>query len=261
MLFDDKLLFVHVPKTAGVSITKFLIDNTPGKITLVEEGYRPHPSIPLPVRVRVKLSVRKLLRAGGISMPASVTIVEGNPHWRLFQVQEFLAKLGRRLEDFCAVLAVVRNPYDLEVSRYHFLRKGWHGVRGLARGAEQRIAMEGDFEKFALKAPYHGQLPARIEEWYEIKGRRPENLRIVRFERLEEDLRRVVGEFHPVTAKVPRLNVTEHEPYASYLSPRSEEAIYKKFRWLFDQKFYAREALQPPREATHESIPGASTRA
>jgi hypothetical protein len=243
VLFDDKLLFIHVPKTAGVSITKFLIDNLPGKITLVEEQYRPHPSIPLPVQVRVKLSVKRLLKVWGMLMPASVTIVEGNRHGRLFQAQECLAKLGRRLDDFCAILAVVRNPYDLEVSRYHFLRKGWHGVSGLARGAEQKIAMEGDFEKFALKAPYHGRLPARIEEWYEIDGRMPENLRIVRFEHLEEDLRRVVGEFYPITAKLPRLNASEHESYESYLTPRSEEAIYNKFRWLFDRQFYARETI------------------
>lgn len=250
VLFDDKLLFVHVPKTAGVSITKFLIDNSPGKITLVEEQYRPHPSIPLPARVRVKLRVKKLLQAGGIWLPRSVTIVDGNPHARLSQAQECVVKFGRRLDDFCAILAVIRNPYDLEVSRYHYLRMGWHGVRGLARGVEQKIAMEGDFEKFALNAPYHGRLPARIEEWYEIEGRMPENLRILRFERLEEDLRRVLGEFYPVKAKLPRLNATKHEPYASYLSPRSEEAIYNKYRWLFDRQFYGREAIGSPAKRT-----------
>jgi len=242
VLFDDKLLFVHVPKTAGMSIRKFLIDNIPGKVTLVEEQDRLHPS--MPVAVRVKLSVRKLLKAGGLLMPPSVTVIEGNPHCRLFQAREWLGKRGRRLEDFCAILAVVRNPYDLEVSRYHFLRKGWHGVQGLARGAEQRIALEGDFEKFALNAPYHGRLPARIEDWYEIGGDMPNNLRIVRFEHLEEDLRRVVGEFYPITAKVPRLNATDHEPYASYLSLRSEEAIYRKYRWLFDRQFYPRQKIE-----------------
>lgn len=250
VLFDDKLLFVHVPKTAGVSITKFLIDSCPGKITLFEERYRPHPSIPLPARVRVKLAVKKLMQAGGIGMPGSVTIVEGNPHARLFQAQECIAKLGRKLDDFCAIVAVVRNPYDLEVSRYHYLRMGWHGVRGLARGAEQKIAMEGDFEKFALNAPYHGRLAARIEEWYEIEGRMPANMRIVRFERLEEDLRQVVGEFYPIKAKLRRLNATRHEPYASYLSLRSEEAIYNKYRWLFDRQFYARETIGSFRERT-----------
>lgn len=242
MLFDDKLLFVHVPKTAGVSIRKFLIDNVPGKITLVEEEYRAQPS--MPVGVRVKLRVKNLLQARGLLRPSWVTVVEGNPHWRLVQAQNHLAKLGRRLDDFCAILAVIRNPYDLEVSRYHYLRKGWHGVRGLARGSEQKIALQGDFEAFALKAPYQGRLPARIEDWYEIRGNMPENLHIVRFERLDEDLRGAVGKFYPIRAKLPRLNVTKHEAYASYLSPRSEEAIYKKYRWLFDRQFYPREEIR-----------------
>jgi hypothetical protein len=30
MLFDEHILLVHVPKTAGDSVTKFLIDNLPG---------------------------------------------------------------------------------------------------------------------------------------------------------------------------------------------------------------------------------------
>jgi hypothetical protein len=243
VLFDERLLFVHVPKTGGVSITKFLIDNLPGKMFLVEEKDQPDASIRLPARVRAKLGVKSLLKRWGLWLPRSVTIIEGSPHARLLQAEACLTKLGRRLGDFRAILAVVRNPYDLEVSRYHFLRKGWHGVNDVARGPEQKFALDGSFEQFALKAPFHGRLPARIEAWYEIDGRMPENLRIVRFENLEEEFRRAVGEFCPTAASLPRLNASDHEPYASYLTPVSEEAIYKKYRWLFDRNFYAREQI------------------
>ena len=68
----------------------------------------------------------------------------------------------------------MRNPYDMEVSRYHYLRRGYHGVEGAAEAREQEIALAGDFERFALEAPYHGQLPANIERWYQIGDRMPQ---------------------------------------------------------------------------------------
>jgi hypothetical protein len=241
MLFNDKLLFVHVPKTAGDSVTKYLIDNLPGRKTLVEGSDKSHPSVRLPPAVIAKLRVKALLKRWGLWMPASVSIMEGERHARLHEARDMFAKLGCSLDEFRAIIVCVRNPYDLEVSRYHFLRLGYHGVRGVARSREQKIAIEESFEEFARSAPYHGHLPARIEKWYELDGRMSGNLRIIRFENLEADLHRAVGEFCPTAAGLPRLNVTVHEPYSSYLSPAAEEAIYNKYRWLFDRKFYERE--------------------
>ena len=155
--------------------------------------------------------------------------------------RRILGPLGHTLTDFHTIIAVVRNPYDLEVSRYHFLRLGFHGVKGLAQNVEQEIAMAGDFERFAAEAPYHGRSPAGIESWYELDGKMPENLRIIRFEALEADLRHVVGRLYPVSARLRRLNATAHAPYRCFLTRRSEEAIYRKYRWLFDRQFYHRE--------------------
>ncbi|HEX4079780.1 MAG TPA: sulfotransferase domain-containing protein [Rhizomicrobium sp.] len=241
MLFNDRLLFVHVPKTAGDSVTKFLIDNLPGRKTLVEGSNKPDPSVRLPPVVIAKLHTKAFLKRWGLWLPASVATMEGERHARLHEIREIFAKLGRSLDDLRAIIVCVRNPYDLEVSRYHFLRLGYHGVRGVARGREQKIAIEGSFEEFARTAPYHGRLPARIEAWYELGGRMPANLRIIRFENLETDLHRAVGEFCPTRTGLPRLNATVHEPYSSYLSPAAEEAIYNKYRWLFDRQFYERE--------------------
>lgn len=243
MLFDDKILFIHVPKTAGVSVTKFLIDNLPGPVTLAEGPDHADPAAALPVQVRAKLGVKRLLRRMRVGVPAKVRLIDGKRHERLNGARTKLAAIGRRLEDFRAILAVIRNPYDLEVSRYHYLRRGYHGVKGAAEALEQKIALEGDFEQFAINAPYHGQLPANIERWYEIARRMPPNLRILRFENLETDLNRAVAEIYPVTVPLPRLNATQHDPYASYLTPKAEAAIYIKYLWLFERQFYAREKL------------------
>lgn len=241
MLFNDALLFVHVPKTAGESIARFLVDNLPGRKTLVDEFEGPYSPILLPASVRAKLRIKSLLRRWRIGVPPAVTLLEGKRHARLSEARDILAQLRRRLEDFRAIVAVVRNPYDLEVSRYHYLRLGYHGVPGVARSREQKIAIERDFEQFALKAPYHGRLPAGIEDWYQVDGRVPCNLRIVRFENLKTDLHRAIGEFCPVDGDLPKLNATKHEPYPTHLSPAAEEAIYRKYRWLFDRRFYTRE--------------------
>ncbi|MGH6887689.1 MAG: sulfotransferase domain-containing protein [Rhizomicrobium sp.] len=241
MLIHDAVVFVHVPKTAGESIVRYLIDHLPGQKTLVDEPDWPPASPGLPAVVRAKLRLKAMLKNSGLWLPRSLTIVAGKRHARLFEIRDMFAAQGRCLGDCPAILAVVRNPYDLEVSRYHYLRRGYHGVSGRARSREQRIAMEHNFELFALQAPFQGRLPARIEEWYQLDGCMPANLRIVRFEHLEADLHRAIGKFCPVTGRLPRLNVVHHEPYASYVSPRTEEAIYNKYRWLFDRQFYRRE--------------------
>jgi hypothetical protein len=66
-------------------------------------------------------------------------------------------------------------------------------------------------------------------------------MQIVRFEAIEEDLRRVVGALYPLSAGLRRLNATVHAPYGSFLTSRSEEGIYRKYSWLFDRQFYRRE--------------------
>ena len=254
MLFGENLLFVHVPKTAGTAITQFLIDNLRGPVTLTQPSKLAEASVRLPALVRAKLKLQGIMLRLGVLYPRHVTVVEGKRHERLGEARATLARLGRRLEDFRTILAVVRNPYDLEVSRYHFHRLGYHGVRGLAHGRDQKLAMEQDFEQFAIRTRYAGRNPAHIEDWYEIDGRRPENLRIMRFENLENDLQDALRDLGPVVVRLPRVNATEHGPYTSYLTARAEDAIFRKYRWLFDRGFYARESIGTGRSgASHDA--------
>jgi hypothetical protein len=76
----------------------------------------------------------------------------------------------------------------------------------------------------------------------------PQNLHIVRFETLEEDLGRILGRLYPIQSGLPKLNASTHAPYRSYMNAEAESGIYRKFRWLFDREFYKREqfpALAP----------------
>lgn len=135
----------------------------------------------------------------------------------------------------------MRNPYDLEVSRYHFFRRGHLGVKGFAHERAEELALAGDFAEFARHAPYHGRLPGQIEDWFEIDGRMPSNMRIIRFENLEQELAALISPAAPVVSPLPRLNSSAHDPYTSYFTREIEEAVYRKFRWPFDRGYYARE--------------------
>jgi hypothetical protein len=213
MLFDDRFLFLHTPKTGGMSVTRFLIDNAPGRFTL---SVPPH-----------------------VKPPAGATVIAGTRHERLRQAASRLAALGRKLDDFDAVVAIMRNPYDIEVSHYFYKQLGHPWDRGRA----QDLALARDFLAFAREAPFYGNLPARIEDWYELDGKMPENLRIIRFENLREELYDFVRGLCPISQELRNLNRTRHAPYLSFLNPESEEAIYCKYRWLFDRGFYGRERV------------------
>jgi hypothetical protein len=245
MLFNDDLLFLHAPKTAGTSVTSFFIANLP-RVTLTEPSDGPGRATGMTRGARLKLALRRLRRHAGMLVRPQVTVIKGSRHETLAEAAAILQKQGRSLESFRAIVAIVRNPYDLEVSRYHFFRRGYHGIPGAAHELAEVLAQAGDFAEFALKAPYHGRLPSRIEDWYEIDGHMPANLHTLRFENLEADLYALVAQFHPIRTKLPRLNATEHASYTSYLTPATEEAIYRKYRWLFDKGLYARAYSSKP---------------
>jgi len=210
-------------------------------LTLLAPSPVPDRSIPVPRIVRAKTTLKKLIQ--NLPGAARVKYMPGIRHERLTQAAQALSPFSRKLEDFDCIISVMRNPYDLEVSRYHFLRLGYHGVRGLSAGRAQDIAFKGDFVQFADSAPFFGRLPARIEDWYVLNGKMPENLCILRFETLADDLLRVVGRLYRIKRGLPRLNATEHQNYRRYLTAETETAIYRKFRWLFDSGFYKRQTV------------------
>ena len=212
MVFNDKVLFIHVPKTGGIAVTRFLIDNTRGDVTIsVPPG---HPS------------------AG-----PKVKEIAGTRHERLHEAAALLATLGRKLEDFETIVSIVRNPYDLEVSYFHQKQKAKPWERGRAKD----FATAGDFLEFVRHAPFNSRLPVHIEDWYEIDGAAPGNLRVLRFENIEQELYAAVSPTIPITRKLQKLNVSDRPSYGEFLNPAVEEAIYRKYQWVFDRGFYPRE--------------------
>ena len=237
MIFIKDLLFIHVPKTGGMSTSSFLLDVLQGPV------YYSHP-----------------FRDEVITNPGVVELT-GRRHESLEEARDIVASYGLDVSRFRLILATIRNPYDLEVSRYAYLRAGhpWE------RGGDLPLALSSSFETFAVKSRHRGghwwtdaeyaagaltavgngrrrgRYRNDLEGFYTLDGCFPKNLRIIRFEHLVEDLAAALGTIGvEVDGRFPWNNRSSHDHYLSYYTRRAEEAVYRRYRWAFDQGFYPR---------------------
>jgi len=210
MIFNDDLLFIHVPKTGGMSITHLLLDVLPQPV---------YYTLPDPEQDRQLAGVVKL---------------EGKRHESLSEAAEVLTRFGRQLSDFKMIVAVLRNPYDLEVSRYAYLQKGY----AWDAGHNQDLALHEDFETFAKQSVDHARTP--LETFFLCEGTKPPNLRILRQENLEDDLAEALLELGVSAAALTRRNASHHDDYRRYYTEAAEAAVYDRYRWVFESGFYPR---------------------
>jgi hypothetical protein len=221
MLFNRDILFLHVPKTGGMAVTKYLLDVLERPVYYTQPDHDP-----------------ELEASGVIQIP-------GIRHENLVDAQALVKDHGFELDQFAAILAVMRNPYDLEVSRFAYLQNN----HAWDRGHNQDLAMAGDFEAFAKDSSDHGGSVRSIQTYFQFDGVTPKNLRILRTERLEKDLKSALLQVG-IASDEPLLldNQSQHEAPEKYYSLHSEEAVYQRYKWLFEQGYYprmAREHLPP----------------
>jgi hypothetical protein len=218
MIFSRDVLFIHIPKTGGMSVSDYLLTVLPGPV------YYTHPGVQAP---RVE---------------GRITELPGSRHETLEEAVTVVRQFGFDVRHFPVVLAVVRNPYDVEVSRYSYLRKDhpWDA------GYNQQLALMSDFETFAVKSHHHAGPKRSVERYITLDGRVPANVRIARAETLEENIRAVLSDIgidvHP---DFPWSNRSDHDAAWSYYNAAAEEAVYEKYRWLFDEGFYPRMQALP----------------
>ena len=218
MLANDRFLFLHFPKTAGKSMAKYFIE-----------------AWDKPVFGRVSSGQIDELRHGATE---GVTLEVGRGHEDMRMAEELLNAQGKSTRDLSAVFVGIRNPYDMAVSTYFYLRET-HRLH--ADKSRYQMAMDLDFETFwCSDGP---SLTSPPERWLTLDGEVLPNLRLVRFESIEDDLARFAHEFGFNAARLPHLNSTEHEHYSAYLTPKAEEAIFARFRHFFDAGYYPRERV------------------
>lgn len=228
MLTNSDFLFIHYPKAAGKSLAKYMIEAWKGPIH----------GIVSPAQMR---ELEDVLRP-------DVTLEIGRGHENMRRARILLAERGERIEDKRGIFVCMRNPYDLAVSTYFFMRQTFEHNR--TRPRFQR-AMAQSFEEFWAT----GDLTAPPERWFTLRGKVLPNQRYIRFEHMREDLAALAGEFGFGEACLPHLNASRRGHYADYMTDRAEKAIYAHFRYLFDAGHYRRERFgsapaieEPPME-------------
>jgi SAM-dependent methyltransferase len=221
MIFSKDILFLHVPKTGGMSVTSYLLDLLPPPVYYVR-----------PPDLREDFARRN-----------GVVPIVGPRHGSLADAADLAREQGLALSDFKLLIAVLRNPYSLDVSLYHYLRTGhpWD------EGPNQRLALTRDFATFAASSSFSGDIASPLqshrplESYFYWEGEFPANLTIARFESLEADVKDALSSAGIATdLKFPWKNKSRHEDFSAYYTKEAEEAVYRKYKWVFDAGFYER---------------------
>jgi hypothetical protein len=217
MVFNHEVLFLHLGKTGGTSVS-WLLCNTlqPPVFNVVQKG------------------VLKAIESQGYEF-----LLEGDRHTNLNDAKTLVEKYGMNITDFKLILVLVRNPVDLEFSLYRHSRKQEVIKRGntsVDNKLKKRIAdARGSFEDFALtdNAHYKG----RLRDFFTTENKIPEILKIVRMEEMHEVLPDLLRPFQKHYEPLPHRNKSD-EIISNRLSQKALLNIYRKYRWIYDQGFY-----------------------
>ena len=208
MIYTDELLFVHVPKTAGMTLTHIFVNNLKGNVfATIPKGHE----------------------SGG----TKVIVIDGPRHGTLNKAKVYFDGLGRELDLFKIIIAVIRNPYDMEFSRFHYLRK----QNSFDKGASQDLAVKGDFEEFVRESKWWFK---DISEYYTVDGEIPGNMKILRFESLDSDFALHCRPYLDRDVGLPVINKSDRSNHKIILTEKIEGMIYNKYKWIFDSGFYER---------------------
>ena len=217
MIWNESILFIHAPKTAGMSMTTMLRDYLKGAISLTG----PYEAS---------------------SVQGEIEYIPGKRHETLHDAATFFGGRHIRLEHFEQIFVVMRSPYELELSRFAYLQKNLSWDRGKA----QEIALEGDFRQYLATAPFFGMNPPRLDLYYHIDGRIPDNLVILRYEKLAVEIERHIASYLESGYQVPHENKSKHAPVGQVYDAELEALCYQRHKWFFDNGFYTRVTYPTP---------------
>lgn len=190
-------IFTHIMKTAGASLAKSLKENE-GDQGLLLTG-RPNREINHICRFPPETSMEHLT-------PLQIRKVIG---WQAFQS--------------AFRFTIVRNPWDRVVSTYFWLRQGDHQ----ADPRMKEFCEKHSFEEFACANTFLWP-PPQHPHVFNPQGQCFHH-KVCRFENLEEDLKEVFKVIGQEYRPLPHRHKTDHKPYVEYYSPKSIEAVRKKY--------------------------------
>lgn len=161
-------------------------------------------------------------------------------------------KLPAKVFNSYRKFAVVRNPYDRAVSRYHHLcqRKDHHLYERISR-----LSFKGFLHYMAERR--HIKNPTQLSYLADAQGN-PLVDKILRFETLSEDFAALCGDLGVQDwVELPRKNVSNHKPYWEYYTDdETRQLAQDLFAADFEAFGYSTELMPPGQSglaATHPS--------
>lgn len=214
MIWNEEILFIHTPKTGGMSITDLFLNHLKGNVHITGP-YESHKA-------------------------DNVTYHTGKRHETLVDAESFFMYRNKSIFDFKNIFLFIRNPYDLELSRYTYLRKNFKQDNGPA----QKIALESSYKEYLRKAPFFGMNPPRLEQYFLFNNLIPKSLIILRYEYFEDEIRQKLSPYLDTSFEVPHINTSKKTGYAQLYDKETEKLCYQRNRFFFDKGFYRREEFR-----------------
>lgn len=214
MLWTDEYCFLHYPKTAGKSLTKYFLTVWPRPIWgLVSRG--------------------QLSEVADLDL-SDVNLEVGRGHENITQAARKLEEQELDILGLSAIFVTIRNPYDLMVSTYFYMREHFSGENLKRRNFQ--IANACDFKTFCSEVGV-----ASPKNWVTLNGEVPKNLEVIRFEKLEDEILRIGEKYNFSEGELPFLNPSSRGNYRDYYDRETGDLVYGKLKYLFDLGCYERE--------------------
>ena len=196
MLISEKhrFIFIHIYKNAGSSITEAL-----------------KPLIAKEWRWKINLILHKL----------KVSALDLQPFPTHVNTQEVIDQLGKDIFDSYFSFAIVRNPWDWQVSLFKYMQKEeGHHQHELANKfqcfdqyIEWRCAEDVRFQKDFIYSS-EGELLVDF---------------VGRFENLEQDFTEICQRIGIPSIQLPRINVSNTKPYRDFYNDKTREMVRATF--------------------------------
>jgi ubiquinone/menaquinone biosynthesis C-methylase UbiE len=222
---SHRFIFIHIGKTGGMSMREVLMP-----LTAEPEKFR----------------MRRPPRLNG---------ERPNPMYGVWETILLHAKardgqkeLGPGIWDAYYKFAFVRNPWDLQVSMYHFI------LREPEAPKHREVKALGSFEKFVdwvveTDEPYpKGITKLQSEMITDAEGRLLVDF-VGRYETLEADFAHVAQAIG-IDAELPHLNRSSHRDYRCYYTPHTKDLVAEHFRTDIESFGYCFDGIKTDTKVT-----------
>jgi hypothetical protein len=216
IVFNKQLLLVRNPKTAGISLVRYLGDCLSGVVHRagVKELGTHHPSLSL-------------------ALGYACAVTQNRP------------------EDFRRIISAIRDPFDRETSMYLYFRNVLCKSPAASEhlndaNIERAVRMAGQLNFASYLSWVWGEFGTcdiwRSYCYYRTsEGFIPRNLFVVRTEKIEADLAVALEavDLKLRAESVPRLNVSDRSGVDVRFTDHTRQLVISSYRWMFDDGFYS----------------------